>query len=176
MKTKTINLYEFNELSPAAKQKAIEGLGDINVMDGWWDFVYEDANSIGLIIESFDIDHASCKGKLEYSLMETCDLILKEHGIDTPTYKTAIDFQGRWKELVKKYSDGVTIDIVAWENESDFDNEADELEDDFRKELLEEYLVILRKEYEALISDEMIIETIKANEYTFTKDGKLENL
>jgi hypothetical protein len=33
----------------------------------------------------------------------------------------------------------------------------------------------LEKEYEYLSSDEAIIETIEANEYTFTESGKLEN-
>ncbi len=37
MKTKTINLYKFKELSPEAQQKAIYNLVDINVSHNWWE-------------------------------------------------------------------------------------------------------------------------------------------
>lgn len=37
MKTKTINTYQFDELSDEAKQHAIEKLSDINVNYEWWD-------------------------------------------------------------------------------------------------------------------------------------------
>jgi len=176
MKTKTINLYEFDELSDKGKEKAIDGLRGINVDDSeWWDGIYEDAKNIGLVITSFDTDRY-CHGKLQVSLSECCDLITKNHGEKCDTYKTAKDFENQWSELVKKYSDGVNTDEVAEGNEYDFDNQADELEAEFTRALLEDYRIILRKEYEYLITDEAIIETIKANEYTFTEDGKLENI
>jgi len=175
MKTKTINLYEFDELSDKAKQKAIEGLNDINVDHEWWDFIFEDAKSIGLIIDSFDTERY-CNGRLEVSLSECCDLITKNHGEQCDTYKTAKGFENQWGELVKKYSDGINTDEVAEGNEYDFDNDADELEAEFTQALLEDYRIILRKEYEYLTSKEAIIETIKANEYTFTENGELENV
>jgi hypothetical protein len=49
----------------------------------------------------------------------------------------------------------------------------DELNAEFQRALGEEYLSILRKEYEYLTSEEAIIETIQANEYEFTEDGKM---
>jgi len=175
MKTKTINLYEFDELSDKAKEKAINSLLDINVSHEWWEWTYEDAKNIGLIITSFDID-SYCKGNLEVSLSECCDLIFKNHPELCDTYTDAMDYEKRWGELVKKYSDGVNTDEVAEGNEYDFDNEANELESEFTRALLEDYRIILRKEYEYLTSNQAIIETIKANEYTFTENGKLENI
>ncbi len=46
-------------------------------------------------------------------------------------------------------------------------------EDEFLKELLEDYRIILQKEYEYQTSEEAIIGTIEANEYEFTQDGKM---
>jgi hypothetical protein len=53
-----------------------------------------------------------------------------------------------------------------------YDESAD-VERDFQKALLEDYLVILRKEYEYLTSEEAIKETIKANDWRFSAGGKL---
>ncbi|HXP48576.1 MAG TPA: hypothetical protein VN922_01415, partial [Bacteroidia bacterium] len=40
--------------------------------------------------------------------------------------------------------------------------------------ILSKLKAALRNDYDYLTSDEAIIETIKANEYQFTKDGKLD--
>lgn len=175
MITKTINLYEFKELSEEAKQAAINNLSAINVDHEWWDFIYADAKRIGLNIIEFDTDHF-CNGKLLVSLYECCDLILTDHGPDCETFKLAKDYQKQWDELVKRFSDGITIDQVSECNEKEFDIYADDLEQEFTKSLLEDYRIILRNEYEYLTSKEAIIETIESNEYTFTENGKLENI
>lgn len=47
-----------------------------------------------------------------------------------------------------------------------------EIEDDFLKSLLNDYLKSLRDEYDYQTSEKAIIETIEANEYEFTEDGK----
>ncbi len=176
MKTKTITLYEFKELSEDAKEKAINQLWDINVNHEWWDCLYGDAEIIGLKLTEFDLDrNRHAKGKLLVSLSECCELIINEHGPDCITRKTAEDYLKQWVELVKKYSDGVHTDEVAEHNYPKFDHLADELESDFTNSILEDYSILLQNEYEYLTSKEQIIETIEANEYTFTEDGKLEN-
>lgn len=45
-------------------------------------------------------------------------------------------------------------------------------EDSFEHDLLEEYLSLLRKEWEYMNTDEAIDENILANEYEFTEGGK----
>lgn len=140
-------VYNFDELSDEAKQKAIEELYDINVSYDWWEFIYEDALEIGLKIASFDLDrnrHAT--GQLTEELPQVCKKILENHGESTPTY-----------QLAKK-----------WQHKHGYDNE-----EEFSKELLEEYSIILQKDSEYLTSDEAIIETIQANEYEFNQDGSL---
>ena len=56
MKTKTINLYSFDELREESKKKAIQNLWDINVDYDWWQFIYDDAKQIGLKLTGFDLD------------------------------------------------------------------------------------------------------------------------
>ena len=57
MKTKTITVYEFDDLSDSAKEKAIENVRHGGYMDyEWYDCVYEDAKEIGKIL-GIDIDN-----------------------------------------------------------------------------------------------------------------------
>lgn len=174
MKTIEITLYKFNELSEVAQQKAIESLYDINVDYSWWEFTYDDAKRIGLEITGFDIDRGSyCKGNLINSGSEVANTIIAEHGAGCDTYKLAKSFLSDYDKLVEKYSDGKDLTKVDYDNEYEFDQDADELEDEFRKDLLEEYLSILSKEYDYLTSKQSIIDTILANDYYFTENGEL---
>jgi hypothetical protein len=171
--TTTRNLYTFDELSDEAKEKALEECRDINVCFDWWEFIYEDAERIGLKIQSFDLDrrrHAT--GKFIESAFDCASKIIKEHGEKCETYKTAKAFLSDWAELVTKYSDGINTQEVCEDNEYEFDQEADELESEFLKSILEDYSISLQNEYEYLYEDEAVRETIEANEYEFTEEGK----
>lgn len=174
MRQETINIYSFNELSEDAKQKAIESLYDLNVDYDWWNFTYDDAAAIGLEISEFDLGRRRhIAGELTISACESAELTLKLHGETCDTYQTAVNFLNEWKELVKKYSDGVSVTEVAEDNEYEFDQEADDLEEEYRKNILQDYFSMLRNKYEYLTSEESIIESIRANEYEFTEDGEL---
>lgn len=172
MKTITVNLYQFSELSDSAKENARNWLREWYPDYGWWENTYEDANNIGLKITGFDIDRPNyCNGELTNDSHYTANKIKTEHGEECDTYKLAVKFLANWDALVAKYSDG-DGEKVTEGNEDDFDTEADELESDFKDDLLEEYLSILKNEYEYLTSDECIDETIIANEYDFTENGE----
>lgn len=170
--TTTRNLFKFDELDYFAQQKALESCWDWNVGEDWWESTYEDAERIGLKITAFDIDRASyVKGDALWSGCEIANKIKEEHGETCDTYKLAATFLTDWDKLVEKHSDGVKLDTVAEENEYDFDEEADELEKEFLKDLKEEYRSILSKEYDYLTSEEAIKESIEANEVEFLEDG-----
>jgi hypothetical protein len=174
MKTIEIKIYKFAELSEQAKQNAINNLIDINVNHNWWEFIYEDANNIGLKITSLDLDrNRHANGKFIYSAEECANKIIKEHGEQCETYKTALKYLEDRKKLVSKYSDGKKLDIVIEENYYEFDNECDELDEEFLNNILEDYSIMLQNECEYLQTDEAIIDTIEANEYDFTENGKL---
>lgn len=49
----------------------------------------------------------------------------------------------------------------------------DDLDAAFARALSEEYLSILRQEYDYQTSEEAIKGTIEANDYDFTEDGKI---
>lgn len=168
-------VYTFDELSDAAKDKALDNLRYINVEHDWWESTYEDAYQIGLTIDGFDIDHHEIDGRLDDDLPTVCQSIVDEHGPGTETHQLAVDYLKQWETLVAKYSDGINLDQVAddADKQDDFDAEADELTKQFEYQLLQEYLSMLAQECEYLMSDEVITELIKANEYEFTKDGEL---
>lgn len=170
MKTVTINLYSFNELNENAQQKAIENLSDINVNFDWWDFVYEDAENIGLKITSFDLDrNRHAKGYFILSASEVAANIFSNHGKDCETYKTAESFMKEWQPI---FDDYMNEDSENYESQ-ELEERLIDMEDDFLNSLLEDYSIMLQNECEYLRSDEAIIETIEANEYLFTEDGNL---
>lgn len=168
-------VYTFDELTDNAQATAIEKLADINIDYDWWDFIYEDASQIGLDLTGFDLYRHEIDGRLTDDLMAVVDAIKAEHGPDTDTHKTALDYEQKWTDLVAKFSDGVQLDRVADDpdKQDEFDELADELTDEFQHDLLEDYRVMLSTEYEYRTSEEAIIETIEANEYEFYADGRM---
>jgi hypothetical protein len=164
MKKITTTLYKFNELPDEVKEKALSNLSDINVDYNWWDSTYEDAKNIGLEITSFDLDrNRHAKGQFIISGINTANRIVKEHGETCETYKTALNFIEEYTEL---------------SNSGDLEELSDELEDienEFLSSILEDYAIILQRESEYLQSEEAIIETIQANDYSFNLKGEIDN-
>jgi hypothetical protein len=169
-KVKTIEttVYQFKELSDEAKEKAREWYRDGALDYEWWDFTYLDAADIGLKITEFDLDrNRHAKGNFTESAEDVAKAIKENHGPDCETYKTAQAYL-------------VELAAVKTEAEKDEDyNTGDDLDTDdidreFLHSLLEDYSIMLQHEYEYLLSDESVDETIMANEYTFTEEGKRE--
>lgn len=174
MRTVRTKVYSFDELTEDAKLTVIGNLSDINVNYEWWESTYEDAKNIGLKITSFDIGRASiCEGSLIWDVAEVTNAIIKEHGETCATFETAKQYLTDYNNLVVKYSDGIKTDIVAEGNEYDFDQEADDLDANFLQSILEDYRMILSKEYDYLTSSEAIKESIEANSYEFLENGNI---
>lgn len=172
MKTIELKLYSFNELSDQAKEKAINKYYNINTDFEWWHFIYSDAKENGLKIKGFNIDRGNyCNAEFIYSGVETMNLILSNCGLDTELYALANNFKNDFNKLVKQYSDEINIEKVTEENFDDFDDDLIDLENEFNSDLEEQYLIILRNEYEYLISNDAISEALINNEYDFTEDG-----
>jgi hypothetical protein len=170
MKQVTINNYKFAELNEESKQKAIEKLSDINVNYDWWEFIYEDAKTIGLKITSFNLDRQrGAKGDFLYSACEVAQNIINEHGKTCSTFETAKNFLENWQPIFNDYMDEDSENYESYDIEQDLLS----IEDEFLNSLLEDYSIILQNESEYLQSEESIIETIEANDYDFTEDGKL---
>jgi hypothetical protein len=170
MKTKTITLYTFDELSDKAKERAIEKLYDINVGYGWWDITYEDAKNIGCEIAAFDTGRGDyCTLKCS-DAHDTAEMILRDHGETCDTYKLAEEYMKDHDAIIERMEyddDGECV------NEYETDEKLDALAKEFTRALGEGYLSMLRKEYEYLTSEEAISETIRANGYDFDENGNL---
>ncbi len=166
-------VYPFDELSEDAQEKAVENLADLNVDYEWWDSTYEDAAEAKLKLTEFELDRASyCRGEFIDYAKDTADAIIKNHGACCLTHETATEFITDSAKLLEKYP----VKLGDWDgddNEFDRESEQGDLDDDFLKSILEDYRIILQKEYEYLTSSDVIVETIKSNEYEFTADGTL---
>ncbi len=172
MKTKTIKLYQFDELSESAKEKARDWFRQSIDADFWSECILEDAKNIGLEIKEFDLDRRSyVKAVFLRGAEETAHKIEKEHGDTCETYKTAISYLEERDQRVNsapKDTDGELEDIGALEDQ------LDALDVEFLHSLEEDYRIILTKEMEYQYSDESVDENIRINEYDFTETGKRE--
>jgi hypothetical protein len=179
-RTKTLTVYSFDELSSEAQEKALERFSDINVYYGWWEFINGDAAKIGLLIEEFDLDRGTIRGKLTKNFLDVCKAIRSNHGKDTETFGTQKEYLSRYIEEFKKwlskegeeecYSDCSRVELLE-----EFEGvwEAEDIVKEFCKSLLEDYRIMLSKEYDYLTSIDEIRSTIKANEYEFLENGQI---
>lgn len=159
MKTKTINIYQYSELSEKAKEVArqwyLEGMDN----SFCWENTQYDASEIGLIIESLD-DHRPNKGYFAVSATECAAKIMKNHGEACETFKTA-----------NKYMENLLFASRDTESEG-YEDLCEELEKEFLQSLLEDYRIMLNRDIEYQQSDESIAESMQANEYDFFENGK----
>lgn len=170
MKKITVEVYGFDELDNAAKEKARAWYREHALDYEWWESTYEDAENIGLKITSFDLGRRQeIEGEFVTGAYGCALNIQREHGKDCETYKTAEKYLADRAALYAKYPQDEAGDFIAYHEANDA---LEDLGKDFLKSLLQDYFVMLGKEYEYLLSDEQVDESIRANEYDFTKDGK----
>lgn len=170
MRVISLKVYKFSELSEDAQLKALDDLRTINVDCEWWDFIYHELSELNISFDGFDFGRVSyCELRFLGFLDEAANKIMREHGPNTDTYKTAAEFLDNFKKANKDYE-------RAGPYSKNHDYLLDSIEnckEDFKTQLSEDYLKILRLQYEYLISNEAIKETIEANDYEFFEDGKL---
>lgn len=155
----TIRIYQFEELSDIAKDNARKSELDYE----WWDSIYDDAKSIGLKITSFELDrNRYTEGYFIIDANQVASSIIANHGESCETYKDAQVYLKARAELEK-------LDVHLGELEK-VEIKLEELEDKFLRTLLEDYSIILQKEYEYLYST--VDESICANGYEFTENGQ----
>lgn len=146
MKKKTIKLYQIDELPVDARVKTIEKHSDINVDYDWWDFIYQDAERIGLKISQFDVYNRKIDADFIFEPEQVARNIMNEYANSAPLHTAAKSF----------------LDT----------NDVYELED-FEHEVKRQYLKDLREQYEHSTSNEAVTETLKANEYYFDLAGDI---
>lgn len=167
-RTVETEVFQFEELSEEAQQVALAWGSDLNVDRDWWDFTYEDAKTSGIKLDGFDIYRRDISGEFIENAEDAATKIIENHGDSCDTYTTA-----------QAYLAALTIINVkaALQQDNDdaqeaLDQEREELDEEFKKDILDCYLTMLDKEYDYLCSEEAVKETIIANAYEFTADGE----
>jgi len=158
MKTIEIKLYQFNELSEKAKERALEDLRYINVDDSWWyECSIETFSEFGVVVKEFDLYRRTISLDFKKDITDICE-----------------KFAYEWKdneigETCKGYLKSVDAQLCLDASDQEM---LEDMEGVFIKDL--EYAILnwLNDEYEYLQSDDAIIDTIEANEYDFTENGE----
>ena len=178
MKTKTYNVYEFDELTDEQKEMALDEYRFINVEDSSWYEYQSDWNAVK--IEGFDLDRGQyCDIQFTTSAEDTARYIVENHSKTCDTYKTSTQFLKEMKVLEKQYIQAdreyeKELEQNSQDNLLRIEGEMEELRHEYEKQLSEDILVLLRNDYDYLTSDESIIDTFKANEFLFTEKGKID--
>jgi hypothetical protein len=163
MKTIEIKVYRFEELDKQTKEKVIENYRYINVDNTfWYDCIKEEFNSLGLEIKEFDLDRGNYAKIYIDNFEDTSNYIIKEFGDSVLIKQTAKNYINEYEKIQANFKE-----------DEDVEREVELLDDQYEKEYSEDILSYLRSSYDWEISDEAITETIEANEYDFTADGKI---
>jgi len=185
MKTKTIKIkiYSFNELSNEVKEKILEEYRDINVnYSAWADVVIDEwkmkLKDLGYFNVEIYYSGFYCQGSGAYFTGKVdVNEWIKKHKAKTRFkkllkeieqgcfYEIRINHGYRYKMYVEYEAEGMSDkaygqlkEVVNW-----IEQEAYELSEKIYKDL--------EREYEYLISDEAVIDTIKENNFEFLEDG-----
>jgi len=190
-------VFKFNELkSEDAKQKAIESFYDINVdFTDWHEYIIDEFKENET---SFDITKVYFSGfwsqgdgaMFEYNGISQNLVNSIIDGLKLPNWKknvlkhcSYVNASGKhrghyYHENCCSHSINIERDNNAYEYEN-IDALIDFYTDEIESKIIEQYQKLcqnlyrkLEKEYEYLTSKEQIIESINANEYEFTHDGR----
>ena len=196
MRTETvaIKIFQFDELTEQAKEKARQWYRDASQQDEWWDFVVEDARTIGALM-GWTIDNlyfsgfwsqgdgACFVGRMGYA--KGCSKATKAYAPnDAELQRIAAEWQALQARQFYKLSAVVTKTDRRYchENTVGFDvyrdgewssAETESAVIDIGRDFMQWAYSRLEKEYEWLNSDEHVDETICANEYEFDLEGAI---
>lgn len=190
MQTKEYTVYKFNELPVEAKAKVLENYHNINTeYTDWYKFDYEGFKERleALGYNNVDISFSGFWSQGDgASFTADIDLIkwLKEHKRLSYYRKLIKDIDnsniyGEIKRIDNRYSHENTCDTSIYG--SDITDVQYKLTDELTEEIEKERKRLcygiyewLEKTYNYLVSEEVIIETIQANDYDFNLNGKIE--
>ena len=198
MRTITINVYSVSELPEDTKQKVLDKFRDINVDYEWWDCIYYDFKEQA-IKEGFDIDRMYFSGfwsqgdgaMFEYSnlndkLLEDFISTLDLSEMRKNWIRNNIYISGNGKHRGHYYHENSCDHNIYWEIDNgdlhwstNFYQWLESFSSDFEDFVIDRYKDLcyslynsLEAEYEYLKSDQMVQETIEANEYEFDINGR----
>ena len=182
------NVYKFEELSEEAKETAMEELFNINVEDtDWAEFIIEDlvedCKKLGIRFDSDNVCWSICS-RDNHCYVRTCDLNFDWcNYVELPgkfgayqNYMGGGIVGGIQTEIIPedKIEEGDEENIPLENLKNDGYGDPGEIAQNLNKALncFSETLKKLWKEYQYLTNEKCIIETIEANDWEFTIDGK----
>ena len=198
MKIVELKLYKFDELSKEVQEKVIEKNRHINVHDDWHEFVIEDWINEVIPSRGFDatriyysgfwsqgdgamFEYGGITDELRNEFIDTLNLSpMRKQWVLNNIYTSA---SGRHSG---HYShDGCCSHSIYWEIDNgdlhwttNFYQWLESFGDDFEAFIVDRYKDIcqdlyrtLEKEYDYLLEDEQILETLLCNDYDYTEDG-----
>jgi len=195
METIKTTVYNFDELSDTAKDRAREWWREASQHDEWWEYTYEDAKTIGALmgieIENIYFSGFSCQGdgalfEGYYSYRKESVKAVKGHIGTSPADLELIriaeelsKFQRRFfytveatvKQSSHHYSHKYCTTIDGADQHGDLNHEDDEELAVILRDFMEWIYRQLESEHDYQNADEQVDENIKANEYTFTEEG-----
>ena len=186
--TKETTVYKFSELNEEAKEKAIENLYDINVDTEFWhecviDNFKEDMEKIGFQVDKVYFSGFSSQGDgacFEGKMIDL-RLFLLKHKMGNKFRKflnysndmgISTEHRGHYYHemcMIVTVSDYALLYSISQERFDSFEEWITETLRDYARGVYKQ----LEKEYDYLTSAKVIEETIEANDYDFTEDGKL---
>jgi hypothetical protein len=188
MRIKETKVYPFDELDDKAKDRAREWYREGALDYEWWDSTYDDAKTClalaGFTVEEIYFSGFSSQGdgacfKGSWSAADTKPVkAMRQHA---PKDKELHAIAATMRRIARKQPDAA----MSVKQRGHYSHEhCTEFSVDARTPELEEQIIEtsrdamrwiyrqLEKEYEWLMSDEQVDESIRANEYEFTEEGK----
>ena len=191
MRTETVNIYKFSELSESAKEKARDWYRDGDLDYDWWGAVYELATTAGKML-GISVDNiyfqgfytqgsgACVTGSYSYNkgwkkeLEKEFGSTLLEEIVVIGKELQAVQSKAFYKLSATLSYQRNSYSSISVEHEDRWaeDDEEQELRDALKS--FEHWVFSkLEQEYEYLTSDEVVDESIEANEYEFYEDGSI---
>lgn len=192
MRTVEHNLYQFDELSDSAKERAREWYRTTLDYE-WWDCIYDDAKEFGKIL-GIDIseiyfsgfwsqgDGAQFTGEYEYRKGASKEI--RSYTNDEELHRIADDLQeiqrrNFYSITASVYHSGhyyheycTTINVYD-SREVDASIDTEESIQELMRDYMRWIYRALEREYDFITSDEIVDESIVANEYEFDENGEM---
>ena len=163
MKTIEIKLYKYEELDKQTRKKVIENYRYINVEHStWYEWIKEDFSRLGLEIQEFDLNNPNYAKIYINNFEDTSKNIIEEFGDNVLIKQTAKNYIDEYNKIQANFKD-----------DEDIERELEILDEEYQHEFEADILSYLKANYEWEISDEAITNTIEANDYDFTTEGKI---
>ena len=145
MRQKTVNIYKFEELPENIQQKLIDtNRYTVVEYNDWYEHISDEIEGLGGNLIEFDVYRGTIKIDLEEAPTRFANNVVYHHGSDCDTYK-----------ISQQYLNGELADK------------------DYLYDISQEYLSILREEFEYLTSDEYVREDLLNLEKEYLEDGTL---